>query len=158
MKKNILIWILILIFNFTLAIDIIQQDDRIAPTDPNNVIDNNALPNENDTDVLRAGTRDIMWWTNLRDPGNIENINQAQDSMLFYIQKIVNYFIALLWAFTLIYLLYHWFIMVTAAGNEEKYKKWWEGLKTAIIVLVWIWLSWLIISLVIYLVNYITTI
>jgi len=145
-----------LLWFWSFAVDIIVDDDKIAPSDPNNVIDNTALPDENSEDVLRRWTRDIMWWTNLRDPGNIQTSEQAQTAMMMYIKNVINYFLALLGFIALVYLLYHWFLMVTAWGNEEKFKKWVQWLKTATIALFWIWLSWLVISLILYIISFIT--
>ncbi len=145
---------IVFIFSFSKSnFNIIEDTNKIAPSDPNNVINKEELPEE---DPLRQWTEDIMYWTNLKNPWSIKDKEKAQKDTLTYIRDIINYFLALLWFFTLIYLLYHWFLMVTASWNEEKYKKWREWLKTATIALIWIGLSWFIISLIIYLVDIIT--
>jgi hypothetical protein len=45
--------------------------------------------------------------------------------------------------------------MVTAAGDEERYNKWLNGIKYASIALAGIGLSWLIISLIFYIIDFI---
>jgi len=147
-----LLWFIFSLFSWA-QFDIIKDTNKIAPSDPNNVINENEIPKE---DPLRQWTEDIMHWTNLKNPWTIKNKEKAQQDTLTYIKNIINYFLALLAFFSLLYLLYHWFLMVTAAWNEEKYKKWREWLKTAIIALIWIWLSWFIVSLIIHLVNIMT--
>jgi type II secretory pathway component PulL len=46
-----------------------------------------------------------------------------------------------------------WFQMLTAAGDETKYKKWFTVLKQAALWLVVIWLAWLFVSLIFYIIN-----
>jgi hypothetical protein len=48
----------------------------------------------------------------------------------------------------LVIVLVGWFQMVTASGNEEKYKKGFTILKHAGIGLVVIWLSWFIVTII----------
>jgi hypothetical protein len=43
--------------------------------------------------------------------------------------------------------------MVTAAGNEDRYSKWWTILKQAAIGLILIGIAWFIISIIFWLVN-----
>jgi NADH:ubiquinone oxidoreductase subunit 6 (subunit J) len=57
----------------------------------------------------------------------------------------------------LVYMLYNFFIMLTASGQDEKYKKWVEGIKTAFLVIIGIGISWLVVSFIFYLVKIFTT-
>jgi type VI protein secretion system component VasK len=43
--------------------------------------------------------------------------------------------------------------MLTASGDEGKYKKWFTILKQAAIALAVIWLSWLFVTMILYLIN-----
>jgi hypothetical protein len=53
----------------------------------------------------------------------------------------------------LVILLRWWFQMVTASWDENKYKKWFTILKQAALWLGVIWLSWLFVTLIMYLIN-----
>jgi hypothetical protein len=46
----------------------------------------------------------------------------------------------------LIYLIYHGFLIVTAAGDDTQYKKGLKGIKFAAIAMVGVGASWLIVS------------
>ena len=71
-----------------------------------------------------------------------------EEWIIDWIQTVVNWVLWLIWLVALIMLLWWGFLMVTAAGEDDRYQKWFKILKQ-----VWIWLiilgvSWLIISLI----------
>lgn len=55
----------------------------------------------------------------------------------------------------LIYLMYHGVLILTAAGDEERFNTGLQGIKYAAIALAGIGLSWFIISLIFYLIDFI---
>ncbi len=99
----------------------------------------------------------VRWWAWMQWAWEIEWVAQQQEEhqwwLLNFISDVVNYLLALAALVALIYLLYHWFIMVTASGNEDRFKKWAAWLKYWTIALLWIWVSWFMISLVFYVVE-----
>ena len=109
---------------------------------------------EIDWNPIREWTHDLAWeveWVAYEE--NLSDSETAQSSAITYIEKIINYFLWIISLIALIYLLYHWFLMVTAAWDDEKYKKWWAWIKYATIALVWIWVSWFFVSLIFYLIG-----
>jgi hypothetical protein len=83
----------------------------------------------------------------------ITTSEEAQDQTVVFIQKIVNYFLALLWLVALLYLIYHWILILTAVWDDTKYKKWLKWIQTAAIALGWIWFSRFIVSLILYVIK-----
>ncbi|MDP2669678.1 MAG: hypothetical protein Q8O99_01345 [bacterium] len=91
--------------------------------------------------------------------GGAENVNiigtdkQQQDSFVNVVKAAVNRVLGILALIALLILLYGGFLMVTSAGDEEKYKKGFTILKHAAIGLLLIGVAWFIISLIFWLVN-----
>jgi threonine/homoserine/homoserine lactone efflux protein len=61
---------------------------------------------------------------------------QAENQTLAFIQKMVNYFLSVVGLIALIYLLYHGFQMVTAAGDDAKFKSGAKALRSATIAII----------------------
>ena len=72
------------------------------------------------------------------------------------IQTAVNWILGMLAMIVLLLLIYGGFQMVTAAGDEEQYGKWFTILKQAAFGLVMIWLAWFIVSLIFFLIDLFT--
>lgn len=83
----------------------------------------------------------------------ITTVYQAQNQTLAYVHNLINWGLSLLWLVALCYLLYYGFLIVFAAGDDAKVKKWWGGMRTAAIAIAGIALSWFIVSLIIYLID-----
>ncbi len=75
------------------------------------------------------------------------------EGLLNSIKTFINYVLGLLAVIALVVLLWWGFQMVTAAGDDNKYKKWFTILKQAGIGLILIGLAWLIVSFFFYIVN-----
>ena len=97
-----------------------------------------------------------VWWI-INNDDEIVDHDTALDNTFDIIKRIINYALGLLWLVALIYLIVHWFMIVTAAWDETKYKQWLKGIKYAVIALASIWASWFIISLIFRIINEITT-
>jgi len=67
---------------------------------------------------------------------------------LSFVQSGVNWILSLLWLITVIILIYGGFQMVTAAGDDWKYKKWFTIVKQAVIGLILIGVSAMIVNLI----------
>jgi len=93
------------------------------------------------------------------DSGSTDNVNVIgwgagqQDAFVNVVRGFINWTLGILAFIALIILLYGGFLMVTAAGDEEKYKKWFTILRQAAIGLILIGIAWFVISLVFRLVN-----
>lgn len=93
----------------------------------------------------------ILWlvWTD----NEIQDNDQAFASILKLVQNIVNYTLWIVSLVALIYIIIHWIIMLTAAGDDWKFKKWLKWIKNAAVALAWIWFSRIIISFILRLIN-----
>ncbi len=80
----------------------------------------------------------------------------ALDRTLGIIKRIINWALWLLSLVALVYLIVHWFMIITAAWDDTKYKKWMKWIKNAAIAIWGIWLSWFIISFIFRIINNIT--
>jgi len=141
------------------------QDDVIFNIDPENAL--NVYDNNNpisdplrqwaykiiDADSTNTISDQELWW--IVNPGPIQDHSTAMNSTMTIIKNLINYALWLLSLIALVYLIYHWFLMVTAAWNDTQYKKWVKWLRLAVIALAWIWFSWLIVSFIFWIINYI---
>lgn len=64
------------------------------------------------------------------------------------VRNFVNWVLWIMALIALIILLWGGFLMVTAAGDEEKYNKWFKILKQAAIGLIMMWVAWFIVSII----------
>ena len=112
-----------------------------------------------DGSILHVWSHRIFWiwnwnidWIVWADE-QIDNYNIAMTKILTVIQNVVNYTLWLLWVIAVIYILIHGFMILTAAWDDSKTKKWLKGIKNAFIAIAGIWLSWIIISFILRLIN-----
>ncbi len=75
----------------------------------------------------------------------------AQIKTMNIIKNIINYALWMVALVALIYLIYHGFLIVTAAGDDAQYKKWLKGIKFAAIAMAGIGMSRLFVSFVFWL-------
>ncbi len=75
------------------------------------------------------------------------------DKLITSIKMFINRILWLLGLIALLMLLWGGFQMVTAAGDEAKYKKWFKILQQAGMWIIFIWVSWLFISVIFWLVS-----
>ncbi len=88
-------------------------------------------------------------WTNEAD--------DTEDRLIDTIKNFINRILGMLALIVLLLLLRGWFQMVTAAGDDGKYKNWFKILKQAAFGLAFIWLSWLMVSLIFWIIDLATT-
>jgi hypothetical protein len=72
------------------------------------------------------------------------------------IQVIINWLLWILAFVALVYMLYCGFLVLLSWADDKNASKGKKGISTAAIALAWIWLSWLIISAMIWFINVIT--
>lgn len=141
----------------TIAVFEIPWNPTIYTSDPKQILDaewiNNPMRdwafkiiNAQDDDQYK-----IKWITNVDE--EIKTHNQAESKVMQIIQNIINYALWLLSLIALVYIIYHGFIILTAAGDDTQYKKWLKWIKFATIAIWWIWLSWIIVSFIFYVID-----
>ena len=79
------------------------------------------------------------------------------DGLVSVIKWAINWALGILAFIALVILLYGGFLMVTAAGETEKYDKWFTILKQAAIGLVLIGVAWFVVSIIFWLINLVAT-
>lgn len=95
-----------------------------------------VIGGEESTGINLWWTGEVQWWA-------IEGI----------IADTVNRVLWFMWLIALVVVLIGWFMMLTAAGNEERYNSWWKYLKNAVIGLFLIAFARFILSLIFWLLN-----
>ncbi len=85
-------------------------------------------------------------------PGAVDGTN-TKDAFVNVVKGAINWVLGILALIALIVVLYGGFLMVTAAGEEDNYKKGFTILKQAAFGLVLIGVAWFILSLVFWLIN-----
>ncbi len=96
-------------------------------------------------------TNDGLWWdTTDAKGGNMLGDNEAQEGskLITTVKNFINWMLGILATIALAICIYAGFIMVTASGDDAKYKKGMTILKQAGIGLVIIGLAWLIVSVI----------
>ena len=92
-----------------------------------------------------------VWVSGVWVPWTTEN---QEDNLLHTIRVAINRVLWMLAFISLVLCLYAWFQMMTSGGDSKKYSAWFSILKNAGIWLAIIWVSWLIVSLVFYVINW----
>lgn len=96
----------------------------------------------------------LKWIVKIPQKGEYSN------SLLYVttlIQVLINWLLWI-WSFVaLVYLLYCGFLVLSSGTNDKNASKGKKWISTAAIALVWIWLSWLIISVMLWFINGITS-
>lgn len=99
---------------------------------------------------------------NPQEADNSENLSVVgagsgqQDAFVNVIKSAINWILGILALIALIILLYWGFQMVTAAGNEDQYNKWFTILKQAAFGLIMVGIAWFIVSIIFWLVSLVT--
>ena len=123
-----------------------QWLDRIFTTMDKEIID------PPDEDAMMEGTHTAVD-SEIHQVDNISNSNtkftrqeDAEKSTLAMIHRLINWILGMLAFVALIVVMIGWFQMVTAAGDDAKFKSWKTALKKVSIGIIGIGISWLIIS------------
>jgi len=96
------------------------------------------LTNAGFSDNLQNGTNINVSWAE----------SWAWTWFIDFVQKAVNWILGILWLITVVILIWWGFQMVTAAGDDGKYKKWFTIVKQAVVGLILIGVSALIVNLI----------
>ncbi|HOG14963.1 MAG TPA: hypothetical protein PK674_00015 [Candidatus Absconditabacterales bacterium] len=171
MKKNIC-YILSILFiaNSVLLLDSTFGSFNLGNT---NTILNTNIEATIDTNIggstignpIREGVRQIIHsddgsyvLTGIADSDvEITEHDTAFNRILEITKRIINRALGLLSLVALIYLIVHGFIILTATGDDTRYKKGMKGIRNATIALGGIGLSWFIVSFIIRIIQNITS-
>jgi hypothetical protein len=82
----------------------------------------------------------------------IENHDTAKERTLAIVINLVSYALLLASLVALIYLIYHGVLVITAVGDDARYKQGLKWIKYAAIALIGLWLSWVIINTIFWLI------
>lgn len=144
---------------------VVWYAQMIVPSSENYILNENdqsVLNTEGIQDPLRDGAYNIIdseswtWGISGDVVGVGDKISShlnAQNKTMQVIKNILNYALGMLWLIALVYLIYHGFLIVTAAGDDTQYKKWLSGVKYAAIAIAGIGVSWLVVSWIFWLLN-----
>ena len=161
--KNVfhaLFWTLILLF-----FPILGQTQFVTP-DINTTILNRNLDQIVNTELANDPLRDWTFVIINDGTNSVDNIigsdepqigtfGNAKNRVINILNTIINYTLGLLAMVALVYLMYHGVLILTAAGDEERFNTGLQGIKYAGIALAGIWLSRFVVSLIFYLIDFI---
>ena len=85
---------------------------------------------------------------NVINVSEILGFEQAQNQTLWLLQNIINVLLSFTALVVLVYLIYEWYMIVTAGTDEWQYKKALAKLKNAAIAIAGIAVSWFIVSFI----------
>ncbi len=105
--------------------------------------------------VINDGTNSVDNIIGSDQTQSIWSFANAKNNVINILNAIVNYSLGILALVALGYLLYHGILIVTAAGDEERYNNGLKWLKYAAIALAGIGLSRFIVSLIFYIIDFI---
>lgn len=85
---------------------------------------------------------------------NVGGVEKDQEAnLLDVIKSVANWVFGILWLIALLLVMYGWVLMVTSAGEDDTYKKWWTIMRSALIWLVIIGVAWFVVSIIIWLLQ-----
>ena len=108
---------------------------------------------------LRGWTQLIGRWVGDGDGNDkiyyekVESTASTRWKTANYVRALINYALAVLWLVALVYIIYHWILTLTAAGDEGKTAKWREWIQYWAIALVGIGIAWFIVSGIVWLIQ-----
>lgn len=98
----------------------------------------------------RNGTEAVKSIKNI----SVGGVDQDQeDNLLDVIKGVANWVFGILALIALLIVIYGWFLMLTSAGEDDAYTKWWSVMKSALIWIVIIGVAWFVVSGIIWVVQ-----
>ena len=147
----ILVWSMIsLLWSYSFAqLSTIDNTSPSITQDITRVIDTSDLDNP-----IRKWSRLIVESPDGADSidiisiSKILNFSDAQSQVLWLVQNIVNILLSFISLIVFVYLIYEWYMIVTAGTDEWQYKKALAKLKNAAIAIAGIAISWFVVSFI----------
>ncbi|MFA7298451.1 MAG: hypothetical protein WC010_02280 [Candidatus Absconditabacterales bacterium] len=141
---------------------VVGYAQMIVPDSQNYILNENdqqVLNTENIDDPLRQGAYNIVTpeggaaLSGLASTDTeISSHITAQNKVMTVIKNLINYALGMVALIALVYLIYHGFMIVTAAGDETQYKNGLKGVKFAAIAMAGIGMSRLVVSAIFWLI------
>lgn len=103
--------------------------------------------------TLAESDREFWKMPFVKDIKTIWTEKKQNDSLIHTIQTAINWVLGLLASISLCLVIYAWFLMLTSWWDSKKYDKGLSIIKNAAIGLAIIAVSWLIVSLIFYVIN-----
>ena len=103
--------------------------------------------------TLAESEREFWKMPFVKDIKTIWTEKKQNDSLIHTIQTAINWVLGLLASISLCLVIYAWFLMLTSWWDSKKYDKGLSIIKNAAIGLAIIAVSWLIVSLIFYVIN-----
>ena len=127
--------------------------------DLNDVVDSSIVDAD---DPLRLGSQIAgepldQWQREGLIYRGIDTTQEAWKITVDVVRRVLNYALWLIGLVALLYLLYHWFLALSAWDDDSQFEKWLAWIKFALIAIAWIALAWFILSLVYRLITVLTT-
>lgn len=97
-----------------------------------------------------AASHNILWIIKAPQP---DNYTTTLWYVMALVQVSINWLLWILSTVALVYMLYCGFLIFSSGADDKNTSKGKKWIKTAAIALAWIWLSWLIISAMIWLIT-----
>lgn len=106
--------------------------------------------------VIHSSTGEyrVEWIVKENDP--IKTHWEALWDTLQIIKNTVNWALWMLSLVALIYIIIQWFIILTAAGDDNRQKKWISGIKRAWLAIVWIGVSRFIVTFIFRIIRWVS--
>ena len=139
----------------------------------------NTIYNRNEPDAVNTRLNDAQYiWDPIREwaynivhsyewddtlEGIVNNENYINDHpkalsrTMQIIRNAVNRALWMLALVALVYILIQWFIILTAAWDDSKQKKWLSWIKRACFAIAWIWLSRFIVTFIFWIIRWISS-
>lgn len=143
----------------TFAVAWFWSTDKVITNEQKDVI-GAEIRNSNDT--LRDGTELIAEWVGDADNNDkiyyeeVTTTGEGRDKTLDFVRALMNYALAIIGLIALLYIAYHGFLTLTAAGNDGQAGKGMEWMRYGAMALLGIAVSWFIVSILFWLIQQIT--
>lgn len=150
----LLVWLLVFLPSFSSARSKFWQDKWTwyKPVVEDPTIDDEKM------ETIAQGTHDtiydkLQWVLRFQE-------REEYSTTLWYavslVQVAINWILWILAFVALAYMLYSWFLVLSSWADDSKAKKGRKWISTAAIALAWIWLSWLIVSAMIWFITFLS--
>ncbi len=144
---------------------VVWYAQMVVPDSQNYILNENdqqVLNTQGINDPLRNGAYNVINATPIGGTGEVSGVvgvnaqissnANAQNQTMAIVKKIINYALGMVALIALVYLLYHGFLIVTAAGDDAQYKQGLKWVKFAAIAMIGIGASWMIVSAIFWLI------
>ena len=95
-------------------------------------------------------------WLGIAGANTLNGNTTGESTLLVAVKKFINWALWLLGMIAIMVLLYGGFNMITAAGDDAKYKKGFAILRQAGIGLIFVWVSWIIVQSIMWFIGFAT--